>query len=642
MQKDQIKILIIEDDKFFGGSLVEALKRTGYNVTLTPNPAEARSLCEMQSFQLFIIDCMLPKVSGIDLATQFKASYPNTPVILMSGIYKDKAFSREALLKTKADLFLTKPIDIPEFLQTVSGFFSDIVEEERAPLPQLFANPKATSRQIRNAIDESEEVHGFELPFIYSLFLNAGLTGHMNIVEASGDLFGIAFYKGKIISVDNNDSKSYLGELLIEYGFITPEELAPFLEEKSSVRLGERLFQANAVSPHAIEFVMKEQLNVRLSKTVHDTSVEINFVKSDELENDIGIDLSTFVTMATGWMYQKISGSWLKNYYLPWLDAPIEKGPLWRETHPALHTPSVQLLPNFLHELTSTSNIQELLNKGLYEEEALYRALHLLAITRCISFGATQEKIDYRAQMQRLEKLDKDLKVKNHFEILNVSRKAKSSEIRRSYHELAKILHPDRLGSDAPAELSALNTNVFTAITNAHNILKDDQKREQYLKELEQGQAQQLLHAEALFEKGKELLRTGHISQALPVFNEASEIHRDNFEIKFYRIWAQLKALEGKEDSFKELGIIEQDIVAIAPEYRNHPIYHLIKGLLQKLKGRPDLAKNHIENAIKLDRDFLEARRELNMIKLKEKDKGQVDILRSDLKDVVGLLFKRK
>ena len=69
-------------------------------------------------------------------------------------------------------------------------------------------------------------------------------------------------------------------------------------------------------------------------------------------------------------------------------------------------------------------------------------------------------------------------------ELLEVEGKADSETIKRNYYRLAKEFHPDRYFSSTDPSIKIKLTTIFDAITKAYNILKDDQKRDEYLASL--------------------------------------------------------------------------------------------------------------------------------------------------------------
>lgn len=75
-----------------------------------------------------------------------------------------------------------------------------------------------------------------------------------------------------------------------------------------------------------------------------------------------------------------------------------------------------------------------------------------------------------------------------HYEVLDVDQNASEQEIKKSYRKLSLQYHPDRNGGDAAA------TEKYKQINEAHEILSDPQKREQYNMELKFGQGGGHIH----------------------------------------------------------------------------------------------------------------------------------------------------
>ena len=63
---------------------------------------------------------------------------------------------------------------------------------------------------------------------------------------------------------------------------------------------------------------------------------------------------------------------------------------------------------------------------------------------------------------------------KDYYDILNVSKSASDAEIKSAYRKLAMKYHPDRNPDDKAAE------NKFKEVSEAYDVLKDNQKRSAY------------------------------------------------------------------------------------------------------------------------------------------------------------------
>ena len=263
-------------------------------------------------------------------------------------------------------------------------------------------------------------------------------------------------------------------------------------------------------------------------------------------------------------------------------------------------------------------------------------------LARIVAFGdATHSIDDYNMMSRRLTKLNKALHEQNYFERLGVSQKAKPLEIKRSYHEMAKILHPDKLNTATPEDVRALARAAFTKVSEAYGTLSDTTEREKYMRVLEQGNSEKVLEAEALSESAKAFLTTGDASKALPILMDAAKLAPPTSDLRLHLLWARMK-MPGKERDAETVLYAQETLAGIAPEDRHTAIYLFVKGLYVKAMNDAPLALRLFENAASVDPQFIAAKREINHVKLMDKGAKNSDLFRGDLRDVVGMLFKKK
>ncbi len=106
------KILLVEDD-------LDLLKRVGdwlefekHSVERCSSGAEALEKLRFNSYDLSILDWMLPGLTGIEVLRQYRDAGGLTPVLMLTG--KDKIDEVETGLDTGADDYLTKPFSLRE------------------------------------------------------------------------------------------------------------------------------------------------------------------------------------------------------------------------------------------------------------------------------------------------------------------------------------------------------------------------------------------------------------------------------------------------------------------------------------------------------------------------------------------------
>lgn len=642
MLKSEIKILIVEDDAVFGATIKEALTRDGWGVIHITKPEEALTLMKVHTIALALIDCMLPKMNGRDLANKIQEeSSGNTVTILMSGIFRDKNFIKDSLAKTSARTFLTKPFELPELIKQVNEAIGHMVDIPVSPVLELMSKSMATPGERIAAINKCETISGYELPWVFALLMHNKIAGMLNIISAEGEPASVGFKAAEIIQVANRDQKSYFGVLLVEHGFISQEELDQAMEETASAKkLGERLVDSNSLSPHAISIVMAEQQGIRLGRIVSNTSVKVNFVENNELREEASIDVNMLNDIFNDWVTSKFSVDWIRTFYTPWLRYKVVKGPDFNESNRTMSGPAVLRASRMIGLLAKGLTIEGLqMESGLSDAE-FYPAFHNLMLGGGVRIGEEVKTTDLSVQRKRLKKLEVDLARQNFFERLGVSPKAKEVEIKRAYHELAKTIHPDRMSPDTPMDVRDMARKCFNMIQEAHETLGNQAARDNYVLELEQGRAEKILEAEQMMEQARQFLTKGEIKRAREMLEHAVVTVPGTTELRLLLMWSQIKSPGAEKDK----GLIERlrdQLTSVPPEDRHNSTYFYVKGLVLKAGADYEGSRRALEQALAIEPNFVDAKRDLNVLSLQASrsvDKP-VDLLHGDLKDVLGALL---
>ncbi len=149
------KILLIEDDISFCKLLEKFLVKKAYEVTIAFSAAEARLAIKKESFDLILTDLRLPDSDGIGLMSEFKTSYPEIPVILMTG-YSDVNTAVKAIKNGAAD-YISKPFNPDEVLLVITNALKSSETEEEIPVKEK----KSVKKQTANT--ENEFVKGISV-----------------------------------------------------------------------------------------------------------------------------------------------------------------------------------------------------------------------------------------------------------------------------------------------------------------------------------------------------------------------------------------------------------------------------------------------------------------------------------------------
>jgi two-component system copper resistance phosphate regulon response regulator CusR len=112
-----VRILVIEDEQKLGKALQEGLQAEQYGVALACTGEEGFYLVQTESFDLVILDVMLPGRSGIEILTTMRRHGLKTPVLILTA--RDAVEDRVRGLDHGADDYLVKPFAFPELLARI-------------------------------------------------------------------------------------------------------------------------------------------------------------------------------------------------------------------------------------------------------------------------------------------------------------------------------------------------------------------------------------------------------------------------------------------------------------------------------------------------------------------------------------------
>jgi two-component system copper resistance phosphate regulon response regulator CusR len=80
-----MRILVVEDDYKVGAFLEQGLREEGFEVDRASDGPEALAMAESGAQDLILLDYMLPKKSGIEVATELRAKGCRTPILMLTA-----------------------------------------------------------------------------------------------------------------------------------------------------------------------------------------------------------------------------------------------------------------------------------------------------------------------------------------------------------------------------------------------------------------------------------------------------------------------------------------------------------------------------------------------------------------------------
>ena len=114
---DPKKILLVEDEEHLLKTILLNLELEGYQVVTASNGIDALKNFRSASFNLVILDVMLPELNGFDVCEEIRKENTHVPVLFLTA--KGSSDDKVKGLKLGADDYLTKPFNLEELLLRV-------------------------------------------------------------------------------------------------------------------------------------------------------------------------------------------------------------------------------------------------------------------------------------------------------------------------------------------------------------------------------------------------------------------------------------------------------------------------------------------------------------------------------------------
>ena len=114
-----MKILVIEDEKLLAESLRVLLESKGFEVETAYDGETGAEFAKLGIYDLLILDVMMPKMDGYQLAREVRAKRCSTPILMLTA--KSGLMDRVEGLNAGADYYLTKPFDTRELLACINA-----------------------------------------------------------------------------------------------------------------------------------------------------------------------------------------------------------------------------------------------------------------------------------------------------------------------------------------------------------------------------------------------------------------------------------------------------------------------------------------------------------------------------------------
>jgi two-component system copper resistance phosphate regulon response regulator CusR len=112
-------ICLVEDEQKVAAFICKGLEEEGYTISNARNGSSALKMLQGRSFDLMILDIMLPDINGIELCRQIRTTDSKTPILMLTAL--DQIQNKVAGLNAGADDYLVKPFHFSELLARIEA-----------------------------------------------------------------------------------------------------------------------------------------------------------------------------------------------------------------------------------------------------------------------------------------------------------------------------------------------------------------------------------------------------------------------------------------------------------------------------------------------------------------------------------------
>lgn len=149
------KILIVEDEQKLSRVIELELQYEGYETKIADNGKDALRFMQEETWDLVLLDIMIPELSGMEVLRRLRRTDDHTPVILLTA--RDQVHDKVSGLDLGANDYVTKPFQIEELLARIRAHLRRPIEVTRKS-EQLTVGELSVDLHTRQVIRSETEI----------------------------------------------------------------------------------------------------------------------------------------------------------------------------------------------------------------------------------------------------------------------------------------------------------------------------------------------------------------------------------------------------------------------------------------------------------------------------------------------------
>ncbi len=598
-------ILIVDPDKAFAESVATLLRSNGYTVETLNDGAKALDHCQENLPQLLIIEGLIPKLNGIELAKQVRdiPKGEKVPILLISSVYAGPKFAR-TVKDAGINEVLAKPVTPEAFLAKVQFLLK--TGEKLVPVRTIAGKEFTSTGNLS------------EFPFIrivFHLYVKKE-TGTLRLECASVKKL-ITFESGEPKFVVSNLEQECLGQILVRKGRLNSEELTKSLAAMAELkkRQGETLIQMGLLEPYELDEALKQQAREKFSEIFSWRDGKFLFVPGKVFRKELTpVDL-TIPQLCLRGVKEHFSLAQLQSELTNFMDGRprIAEQPFRLEDY-RLATWDIKIA----RQIQTGKTLSEIIGMKLSRDIDVYHLFYTLLMLGTIEVkSGTIKKVETARPATPFMPITPAAPDQSPFELLGVSDQVSDEEIRKAYDEKMAPLR------DAPAWDARP-----TAYRRAYEMIGTLQGRRDFIIRTYQsegklpGEPRDIFKPAELLAIGKQFLEKKEFLRATKVFEDAMRWFKEYGIAYVYYGFAQIQAahVAGLVDreAFEKWKRIVIRGTQVSP---NEAEGHYIMGRIFSLEQDYEKAGIAFKRALSADPKFHQAEVELRLAEKRSQKK---------------------
>lgn len=114
-----VRVLIVEDERRLAEVLGQIMVERRWQADVVYDGADGVDYALMGKYDVIVLDVMLPKVDGFEVARRLRAAHVSTPILMLTA--RDEVMDKISGLNCGADDYMTKPFDTGELLARINA-----------------------------------------------------------------------------------------------------------------------------------------------------------------------------------------------------------------------------------------------------------------------------------------------------------------------------------------------------------------------------------------------------------------------------------------------------------------------------------------------------------------------------------------